>query len=95
MNTVYLISGVIILILIYYHNKSRRSHREQINSKIVKEVNPVIQNQNSTDTVKEIKPVIATKNKWLYPEDEFGKMEKGVVSESRTYVYEVDGNNNH
>ena len=25
---------------------------------------------------------IKTKNKWLYPEDSFGKMEKGVVNNS-------------
>jgi hypothetical protein len=28
---------------------------------------------------KVIKPVMHTKNKWLNPEDNFGKMEKGVV----------------
>lgn len=81
MSAIYLICGVIILTLFYCYRKSCRSNREQINSEIVKEVNPEIQNQNITDTVKEIKPEIATKNKWLYPEDEFGKMEKGVVSE--------------
>jgi putative transcriptional regulator len=26
-----------------------------------------------------------TKNKWLYPADEFGKMEEGVVEDSKTY----------
>jgi hypothetical protein len=26
-----------------------------------------------------------TKNKWLYPTDEFGKMEEGVVYDSKTY----------
>ena len=32
-------------------------------------------------TLKLIKTPIATKNKWLYPEDNFGKMEKGVVKD--------------
>ncbi|MGV8944894.1 MAG: hypothetical protein ACOH1N_00565 [Lutibacter sp.] len=27
-----------------------------------------------------------TKNKWLYPTDNFGKMEKGVVYESEHYI---------
>ena len=31
---------------------------------------------------KVIKPNIYTKNKWLYPMDNFGVMEKGVVYES-------------
>ena len=26
---------------------------------------------------------VKTKNKWLYPEDNFGKMEKGVVYDSQ------------
>jgi hypothetical protein len=26
-----------------------------------------------------------TKNKWLYPSDEFGKLEEGVVFDSKTY----------
>jgi hypothetical protein len=30
---------------------------------------------------KVIKPVMHTKNKWLYPSDNFGKMEKGVVKD--------------
>ena len=31
------------------------------------------------------KSVIARKNSWLYPEDEFGKMEQGVVYDERIY----------
>ncbi|RTZ05709.1 hypothetical protein [Flavobacterium sp. GSP6] len=93
MNTIYLICGVIILTLFYCHHKRRRLNREQINPEIVKEVNPENQNQIITDTAIEIKPEMATKNKWLYPADEFGKMEKGVVSESITYVNELNENN--
>ncbi len=46
-----------------------------------------------TETAKQTNPEIATKNKWLYPTDEFGKMEKGIVYESITYVYELNKNN--
>lgn len=85
MSTIYLIGVVVILTLFYYHYKSRRLHK--------KKINPEIQNQIITDTAKEIKLEMPTKNKWLYPTDEFGKMEKGVVSESITYVYELNENN--
>ena len=33
---------------------------------------------------KVIKPKMPTKNKWLYPIDNFGKLEKGVVYYSET-----------
>ncbi|WP_293891643.1 hypothetical protein [Flavobacterium sp.] len=32
-----------------------------------------------------IKMVITPKNKFLYPSDEFGMMEKGLVVDSKTY----------
>ena len=32
----------------------------------------------------EIKHKISKKNKWLYPTDNFGKLEKGVVDSSET-----------
>ena len=34
---------------------------------------------------KVIQPKMPTKNKWLYPTDSFGKMEKGVVHDQVTY----------
>ena len=34
----------------------------------------------------EIKPKVTTKNKWLYPTNELGKLEKGVEFESKTYL---------
>lgn len=87
MNTIYLIGVVVIgiVILFYYHYKSDGINRNQIIPKIAKKIIPEIP--------KEIKPEMATKNKWLYPTDDFGKMEKGVVSESITYVYELNENN--
>jgi hypothetical protein len=42
-----------------------------------------------------IKPVITSKNKWLYPTDGFGILEKGVEFESKTYVYDKKENDNN
>ena len=42
MSTIYLISGVVILTLFYYHYKSRRLHKKQINPEIQ---NQIIQNR--------------------------------------------------
>ena len=38
-------------------------------------------------------PIIPSKNKWLYPTDEFGDMKKGVVYNSTTYEREINENN--
>ena len=44
------------------------------------------QNKNEKKVTKEPKkPIISDKNKWLYPTDEFGKMEKGTEYESKPY----------
>ena len=32
--------------------------------------------------------VIPSKNKWLHPDNTLGSLEKGVVTESTTYIYE-------
>ncbi len=32
---------------------------------------------------------IPSKNKWLYPDDEFGQMQKGVVINDKVYRYEI------
>jgi hypothetical protein len=45
-------------------------------------------NQNKNEkkvTTEPNKPIISDKNKWLYPTDEFGKMEKGTEYESKSY----------
>jgi hypothetical protein len=41
---------------------------------------------NQKETKSEIKTEIITKNKWLYPTDNLGKLEKGVEFESKTYL---------
>lgn len=54
-------------------------------SKKAKENNSEITKHVIPDIALEIKPIIvATRNSWLYPEDDFGKLEKGVVSGSVT-----------
>jgi hypothetical protein len=40
----------------------------------------------------EIKPKVTTKNKWLYPTDEFGILEKGVEFDSKTYAQDIKEN---
>jgi hypothetical protein len=53
-------------------------------------------NQKQPQNVIAEKSLIIKKNSWLYPDDEFGKMEKGVVSETSTNVngnVEIDKDN--
>jgi len=56
-------------------------------------------NSNESVTVKdsgnqmESKSEMATKNKWLHPTDELGKLEKGVEFESKTYLREKKDTN--
>lgn len=44
------------------------------------------------DIPNEIQATPVPKNSWLYPTDTVGKLEKGVVIESRTYCYETEMN---
>lgn len=39
--------------------------------------------------------IIITKNKWLYPDDDFGNMIKGTVYNSETYDNEIKDNNSN
>ena len=93
MNIIYLIGIVVLVILLYYRYKSVRKNKEQINSEIVNDIKPEISRQIIPDIALEIKPEMPTKNTFLYPTDEFGKMERGVVHDSITYVYELNENN--
>lgn len=44
--------------------------------------------KNVIDLINSIeRPVLSKKNKWLYPTDEFGKMEKGVVEHKSKETY--------
>jgi hypothetical protein len=46
-----------------------------------------IENEISIDKIQNEEKRMS-KNKWLYPSNEFGQMEKGVVYDSNTYIYE-------
>lgn len=45
-----------------------------------------VENETSNDKIQVEEN--ASKNKWLYPSDEFGQMKKGVEYDSNTYIYE-------
>lgn len=101
MNTIYLPVAVIIALLFYYRYKSDCLNKEQDESELTKEIHsfdnnikPEVANQIVPDTsLVEIKPkIVATRNSYLYPEDDFGKLEKGVVSDSVNYVYDLNEN---
>lgn len=101
MNTIYFPSVVIIALLFYYFYKRESLNKEQDASELTKEIHPddinnikpEIATQTVADANLEIKPeIIAKKNSWLYPPDDCGKLEKGVVADSVTYLYELNEN---
>jgi len=51
-----------------------------------KKIRNKITNQKQVQNVIVAKPAIIKKNSWLYPDDEFGKMEKGIVYNATTIV---------
>lgn len=40
----------------------------------------------------ENKPVLTPKNRWLYPTDDLGLLEKGVMADSTTYLRAIKEN---
>ena len=44
------------------------------------------ENETSNDKIQVEESI--SKNKWLYPSDELGQMEKGVEYDSNTFIYE-------
>ena len=72
MKTFFIISGVFFLIWII------QKIRNKIRNKIT--------NQKQVQTLSVEKPPIIKKNSWLYPDDEFGRMEKGVVNDTNKIV---------
>ena len=66
---------------------------DKIITDIAKETKFEAINEIITDDTLEITPkIVATRNSYLYPEDDFGKLEKGVVSDSVTYAYDLNEN---
>lgn len=92
MNTIYLIGSIVIGIVAiatfyYYHNSVEKSTfiTQDNLPKVDFEASQLKVNSSEGDKAtskdniveEQIKSVIATKNKWLYPTDGFGKMEEG------------------
>ena len=69
------LSLVIILIFLTKKNNSKKNRKLHQTT-----IDTTIQKQDAS--------VILSKNKWLHPDDSLGSLEKGVVSESTTYIYE-------
>ncbi len=78
MIVIYLICFVIILKISYSFYKRKNTKEEVIES----------------DNIPQIQSITKTKNSWLYPTDEFGTLEKGVVHDSQTYKNEITDSNN-
>ena len=78
MNIIYLICFTIIL-KVFYSFYKRKNTKEEI---------------NESDNIPQIQSITKTKNSWLYPTNEFGTLEKGVVHDSQTYKNEISDSNN-
>lgn len=93
MNYIYLIGVILIARLFYSFYKKDNTNQglsedNNANQELIKSNNA---NRKPTKRNKKLnKPEIASKNTWLYPTDEFGKMEKGTVYESKTYSHEIN-----
>ena len=51
--------------------------------------NELEENQMETEIPDEVTIVPCSKNKWLYPDDPIGILERGVVYESKIYQYDI------
>ena len=85
----------IIIIKLFYENKKLKSklfnNEEQIvddNKNHIESVNPFLRVQDISSDKKNINPETPSKNAFLNCDDNFGTMEKGVVHENTTYIYE-------
>jgi hypothetical protein len=85
MNTLFIFLFVIAsAILVFYFfsiSKKQQAKKRKIQQAIIDARNQ-----------KESIPVLPAQNKWLYPTDSFGMLEKGVVHEATNYVYEEGKN---
>lgn len=94
MTIVYLIGTGILVLLLYYISKSyvlnNTSSINQTNletqSKSENEIDINIDSQNNIPMTSEL----TSKNKWLYPTDNIGKMESGVVYDLQNFAREID-----
>lgn len=88
MNIIYfigvLVIGFAVVMKLFYNKKSDGVNEKQIRPKMPEQVKPKVSKKIESEIPKQIKPEMPGKNMWLYPTDEFGQMEKGVVFESKT-----------
>lgn len=83
-NIVDLIVGVGLLLSLARPKKIKRQITNNSNENIM---------VNTSVKQTEIKSKTTTKNNWLHPSDELGKLEKGVEFESKTYLREKKDTN--
>ena len=82
MNTIYIscfaaIGVVVIAKLIYSKSKKNNSSIVSASDSSNDGINDQDSDKNESSK-EQNKPEMSSKNKWLYPSDEFGKMESGV-----------------
>ena len=94
-STIVIAICAIIIIKLFYENKKLKiklfNNEEQIaddNINHTESVNPLLIVQDISSDNKKINPETASKNAFLHCDDNFGTMEKGVVLENTTYIYE-------
>ena len=81
----------IIIIKLIYENKKLKSNEHQLvdeNRNHTESVNPFLKVQDLSSDKKQSNPENPSKNAFLNCSDNFGTMEKGVVLENTTYIYE-------
>ena len=89
MNKFYFTFGSILFLMLFYFLRKRNSENKKVvqPTKNNKErfVRPKITAIKKVINLKNQKAVqlkMSAQNKWLYPNNQFGKMEKGVVNDS-------------
>ena len=79
----------------FYSKKLKLLKRNKVTSerKMQVKIFKNLENQTTEDKI-QFKEKSVSQNKWLYPSEEFGQMEKGIVIDSRTYNSENYDNEN-
>ena len=78
MKVIYVLEKVILKILNSFRKKTNQCENLVKNKDLIQNINEVPNK---------------TKNSWLYPTDQFGKMETGVANESQNYEREMPSAN--
>ena len=78
MKVVYVFEKVILKLLNSFRKKTNQCENVVRHEDVIQNIN-IVPNK--------------TKNSWLYPTDQFGKMKTGVVNESKNYEREMPSGN--